>query len=145
MPAERLQKERCTRKLTYRQRQYVDYLSDPDTTEPPAAFAQRIGVKPDTLNRWKANPVIVQAVFQLCVTRLGAEMPKVLKMLQEKSLIDRDVSACKLFFQQLDKITEIPEAGMTVDEALRLIDNALHRHEDTKRRDDDGDAPDDID
>lgn len=123
------QKKKSFGKLTAKQKQFIEYLSNPDNKETPAKFAKRIKVTMNTLNKWKADSLIVQSAFQLCVTRLGAEMPKVLKMLLEKSLIDKDIAACKLYFQQLDKITEIPDTGLTVDDALKLISDTFRQNE----------------
>jgi hypothetical protein len=113
-------------KLTQKQQLFAEYLADPDNVETPEEFAQRIGVKTEILNRWKTNPSIVQTAFQICRVRMGAELPKVLRMLLENALGNNDISACKLFFQQLDKITEAPEeTGLTVDKALELINRAV--------------------
>ncbi len=116
-------------KLTARKKLFIEYLSDPGENKEkdmsPEEFAEKHGLTVETLNKWKSDPYIVRSAFQLCVTRLGAEIPKVLKMLLRKSLESRDVSACKLFFQQLDKITEIPETGVTVDEALEIVNKVL--------------------
>jgi len=121
-----------------KQRLFIDYLSDPDNVESPAAFSRRAGIPLETLNAWKADPVIVQAAFQKCVTRLGAEIPKVLKMLLQKALEDKDISACKLFFQQIEKVSETPETGLTVDEALDMIDKAVRQVEVGGTGEDDG-------
>jgi len=113
-------------KLTQKQQLFAEYLADPDNVETPEEFAQRIGVKTEILNRWKTNPAIVQTAFQICRVRMGAELPKVLRMLLENALGNNDISACKLFFQQLDKITEAPEeTGLTVDKALELINRTV--------------------
>jgi hypothetical protein len=113
-------------KLTQKQQLFAEYLADPDNVETPEEFAQRIGVKTEILNRWKTNPSIVQTAFQICRVRMGAELPKVLRMLLENALGNNDISACKLFFQQLDKITEAPEeTGLTVDKVLELINRAV--------------------
>jgi len=118
-----------TGKLSSQQRLFIEYLLDTESEESPGDFAKRIGVPKSTLLEWKSNPVIVQSVYQLCVTRNGTEIPKVLKMLREKALEDRDISACKLFFQQIERITEIPEAGLSVDEALRIVNKIMEDSE----------------
>jgi hypothetical protein len=134
MPKNDIQKKKSSGKLTAKQKQFVEFLSNPDNKETPSKFAKRIKVTIDTLNKWKADSLIVQSAFQLCVTRLGAEMPKVLKMLLEKALIDKDIAACKLYFQQLEKITEIPDTGMTIDDALKLISDTFIQNESDDRR-----------
>ena len=116
-------------KLTQKQKLFIEYLADPENNDTPEDFAKIISVSKETLDDWKSNPIIVQSISHLCKTRLGTEIPKVLKMLLEKALQDKDIAACKLFFQQLDKISEIPETGLTVDEALRLINKALEKQE----------------
>jgi len=118
-----------TKKLTQEQRQFVEYLSNPDNSESPEAFAARIDVKVETLSRWKADPHIVQSAFQICVVRLGAEIPKALNMLLQKALKDKDVAACKLFFQQLDNKMEAPETELTVDDVLLLINKVVKQFE----------------
>lgn len=122
-------KDTATTKLSEKQKLFIEYLSDPDNQEKPEDFAKSIGVSEKTLLQWKSNPVIVQSAFQLSITRLGAEIPKVLKMLLQKSLESKDISACKLFFQQIEKITEIPKTGISVDEALQLINKVISQQE----------------
>ncbi|MFC1730540.1 hypothetical protein ACFL6I_09400 [candidate division KSB1 bacterium] len=114
-------------RLTGSKRLFVDFLSDPDNHETPEVFAKKINVDMAMLNKWKTDPIIVQAAFHMSVTRLGAEIPRVLNMLLQKALEDKDVSACKLFFQQLDKTADFPEAGLSVDEALVMIDRAVQK------------------
>ena len=116
-------------KLTSKQLQFVEFLLDTECGESPDEFAKRIDVLKSSLLEWKSNPVIVQSVYQLCVTRNGTEIPKVLKMLREKALEDKDISACKLFFQQIERITEIPETGLSVDEALRIVNKIMEDSE----------------
>jgi len=122
-------KDKTRKKLTEKQKLFVEYLADPDNQEKPEDFAKSIGVSEKTLLQWKSNPVIVQSAFQLSITRLGAEIPKVLKMLLQKALESKDISACKLFFQQIEKITEIPETGISVDEVLQLINKVISQQE----------------
>lgn len=122
-------KNKTGKKLSKKQKLFIEYLADPDNREKPEDFAKSIGVSEKTLLQWKSNPLIVQSAFQLSITRLGAEIPKVLKMLLQKALESKDISACKLFFQQIEKITEIPEAGISVDEALRLINKVISQQE----------------
>jgi hypothetical protein len=111
--------------LNRKQQLFAEYLADPYTSETPEEFARRIGVTKETLNKWKSNPAVVQTAFNRCRIRMGAELPKVLKMLLENALGNNDISACKLFFQQLDKITEAPETGLTVDVVLEYINRAI--------------------
>ena len=122
-------KKTAAKGLSEKQRLFVEYLADPGNREKPEDFARSIGVSEKTLLDWKSNPVIVQSAFQLSVTRLGAEIPKVLKMLLQKALESKDIAACKLFFQQIEKITDIPETGISVDEALRLINKVISQQE----------------
>ncbi|MCP4726302.1 MAG: hypothetical protein GY863_14755 [bacterium] len=112
-------------KLSKKKKLFIEYLSDPEDNISPKLFAEKHGLTEEILYKWKSDPYIVRSAFQLCVTRLGAEIPKVLKMLLSKSLENKDVSACKLFFQQLDKITEIPETGVSVDEALEIVNKVI--------------------
>ena len=117
--------------LSEKQKQFIEYLLDTECGESPDDFAKRIDVPKSTLLEWKSDPAIVQSVYQLCVTRNGTEIPKVLKMLREKALKDRDISACKLFFQQIERISEIPEVGLSVDEALRIVNKLMEDSEST--------------
>ena len=118
-----------TEKLSSNQKLFIEYLLDTECEESPDDFAIRIGVPKSTLLEWKSNPAIVQSVYQLCVTRNGTEIPKVLKMLREKALEDKNISACKLFFQQIERISDIPEAGLSVDEALRIVNKIMEDSE----------------
>lgn len=118
-----------TEDLTTKQKLFVEYLLDTECEESPDDFAKRIGVPNSALLEWKSNPAIVQSVYQLCVTRNGTEIPKVLKMLREKALKDRDISACKLFFQQIERISDIPETGLSVDEVLKIVNKLMEDSE----------------
>lgn len=125
MTAKPNKNNRQRKALSENQKLFVEYLADPGNGETPEEFAKRLSVSEKTLLEWKSEPVIVQSVYQLCVTRFGTEKPKVLKMLFEKALKDKDIAACKLFFQQIDKITDIPETGISVDDALQIVNTVL--------------------
>lgn len=118
-----------SKNLSSKQLQFVEYLLDTECEESPDDFAKRIDVPKSSLLEWKSNPAIVQSVYQLCVTRNGTEIPKVLKMLREKALEDRDISACKLFFQQIERISEIPETGLSVDKVLQIVNKIIEDSE----------------
>ncbi|MFC1554634.1 hypothetical protein ACFL7D_08375 [candidate division KSB1 bacterium] len=112
-------------KADQRKKLFIEYLSDPDNGDSLDDFAKKNGICPDDLNIWKNDPHVVNSAFRLCVTRMGAEIPKVMKMLLEKALKKDDTAATKLFFQQLEKFKETPEPGITVEEAVKLIRNEL--------------------
>ena len=120
-----MEKNSTSQKLSKKQRQFVEYLADPDSSDSPESAARKIGISRKTLERWKSNPVIVQSAFRLSITRMGAEIPKVLKMLLEKALGDGNITAGKMLLQQSAKMSEVPDAGITVDEALRLINKVI--------------------
>lgn len=104
---------------------YVEYLSDPERRETEESISKKLKVTKETLRKWRSDPLVVQSAFKLSVIRLGAEIPKILQMLKEKSLEDRDITACKLFLQQIEKVTEIPESGISPDEALKMVKDAV--------------------
>ncbi len=106
---------------------FVEYLSNPDSTEAPEKFASRIGVPLEQLNIWKSDSSVVHAVFHKCLTINKAEIPKLLKMLLNRALKEEDIPACKLFLQQLEKNAGSQDEGMTIDDALSVIDKAVKK------------------
>lgn len=123
----KIDKERSSsKKLTLKQRKYVEFLADPDNMETEAQFAKRLKIKPEVLNKWKLKSGVVEHVINIRKSTFGTEKPKVLKMLLQKALDDQDVSAAKLFLQLIENIKEVEGPCLSTDDALKLIRKTIN-------------------
>lgn len=94
-----------SRNWTPKQLKYIKFLADPEESRSKSQFAQEIKVSLRTLFRWQEKEGFWDAVYELAMVHLKAELAPVLQALA-KQAGKGDVSAIKLLLQHTGKFLE---------------------------------------
>lgn len=66
------------------QTKFIEWLADPGKRKPPTQYqlAETMGVRPETLTRWKREPELMKAVRVRSRELLGEDLPKIYEALR---------------------------------------------------------------
>lgn len=89
--------------LTAIQLKFAEVLANPQDARSQAEVAVDLGVRPETLSRWKRQNGFMEAVYELAKGHIGAELGKVLAALL-RTATNGSVPAARLLLEATGKI-----------------------------------------
>ena len=100
-------------------------LADPNDRRTQKELAEEIGVRPETLTRWKREPGFGEAVWELTYRNLESEIGRISSVLRNQAL-QGDARAIRLFYEILGKIGSQKTATLCTRDHVASADDVAN-------------------
>lgn len=102
---------------------FISILSNPETEYSVKEIASKIKVSEKTINKWMADPEILNEAFSRYISIVGSRLPKVLKKLLSNAETG-DVNSIKLILMLTKSLQDLSggKEYLTTDKALNILD-----------------------